>query len=393
MATSIKKKIAVVLVDRANYGRLKPVLKILKESDQIQLMLICAGSMLLNRFGSAVDIVRADGFEIDEEVYIEVEGSHLATMTKSIGLGIIEFTQVLSRLKPDFAMVIGDRYEVLSVAIAAVYQNICLIHFQGGEVSGSIDELTRHAITKLSHYHFPATKRAGDNVLAMGEDPKTVFPFGCPSVDVVANVTKELPSDVFDSLGMGKHIDFSKKFILVVFHPVTTEFDDSKEQMESLLNAVKETQEQAILLWPNIDAFSDKISKVIRGFRERNKDYPLHLYKNFPPDVYIAVLVKAACAVGNSSSFVRDASFVGTPVVLVGTRQDGRERCSSVIRVESKKEDIFAAIKKQLSNGRYKCSNLYGQPGVSNKIVKTLVSLKPYTQKKLHYTNSTGTIV
>ena len=164
MATSIKKKIAVVLVDRANYGRLKPVLKILKENDQIQLMLICAGSMLLNRFGSTVDIVRADGFELDEEVYIEVEGSHLATMTKSIGLGIIEFTQVLSRLKPDFAMVIGDRYEVLSVAIAAVYQNICLIHFQGGEVSGSIDELTRHAITKLSHYHFPATKRAGDNV-------------------------------------------------------------------------------------------------------------------------------------------------------------------------------------------------------------------------------------
>ena len=145
----MKRKIAVVLADRANYGRLKPVLKNLKESDQIQLMLICAGSMLLNRFGSAVDIVRADGFDIDEEVYIEVEGSHLVTMTKSIGLGIIEFTQVFSRLMPDFVLIIGDRYEVLSVAISAVYQNICLIHIQGGEVSGSNDELTRHAITKL----------------------------------------------------------------------------------------------------------------------------------------------------------------------------------------------------------------------------------------------------
>jgi len=383
MTSSMKRKIAVVLADRANYGRLKPVLKNLKESDQIQLMLICAGSMLLNRFGSAVDIVRADGFDIDEEVYIEVEGSHLVTMTKSIGLGIIEFTQVFSRLKPDFVLIIGDRYEVLSVAISAVYQNICLIHVQGGEVSGSIDELTRHAITKLSHYHFPATKRAGEHILAMGEDPKTVFPFGCPSADVVANVTKGPSSDLFDSLGIGKHIDFSKRFILVVFHPVTTEFGDSKEQIESLLNAVKETQEQAIVLWPNIDAFSDKISRVIRGFRERNKDYPLHLYKNFPPDVFIAVLAKTACAVGNSSSFVRDASFVGTPVVLVGTRQDGRERCGSVIRVESKREDIFAAIKKQLSNGRYKCSNLYGEPGVSNKIVETITTLKPYTQKRL----------
>ena len=379
----MKRKIAVVLADRANYGRLKPVLKNLKESDQIQLMLICAGSMLLNRFGSAVDIVRADGFDIDEEVYIEVEGSHLVTMTKSIGLGIIEFTQVFSRLMPDFVLIIGDRYEVLSVAISAVYQNICLIHIQGGEVSGSIDELTRHAITKLSHYHFPATKRAGEHILAMGEDPKTVFPFGCPSADVVANVTKGPSSDLFDSLGIGKHIDFSKRFILVVFHPVTTESGDSKEQIESLLNAVKETQEQAIVLWPNIDAFSDEISRVIRGFRERNKDYPLHLYKNFPPDVFIAVLAKTACAVGNSSSFVRDASFVGTPVVLVGTRQDGRERCGSVIRVESKREDIFAAIKKQLSNGRYKCSNLYGEPGVSNKIVETITTLKPYTQKRL----------
>jgi UDP-hydrolysing UDP-N-acetyl-D-glucosamine 2-epimerase len=383
MTSSMKKKIAVVLADRANYGRLKPVLKNLKESDQIQLMLICAGSMLLNRFGSAVDIVRADGFDIDEEVYIEVEGSHLVTMTKSIGLGIIEFTQVFSRLMPDFVLIIGDRYEVLSVAISAVYQNICLIHIQGGEVSGSIDELTRHAITKLSHYHFPATKRAGEHILAMGEDPKTVFPFGCPSADVVANVTKGPSSDLFDSLGIGKHIDFSKRFILVVFHPVTTESGDSKEQIESLLNAVKETQEQAIVLWPNIDAFSDEISRVIRGFRERNKDYPLHLYKNFPPDVFIAVLAKTACAVGNSSSFVRDASFVGTPVVLVGTRQDGRERCGSVIRVESKREDIFAAIKKQLSNGRYKCSNLYGEPGVSNKIVETITTLKPYTQKRL----------
>jgi len=381
----MKRKVAVVLVDRANYGRLKPVLKLLKDSDQMQLMLICAGSMLLNRFGSAVDIVRADGFDIEEEVYIEVEGSHLATMTKSIGLGIIEFTQVFSRLKPDFVMIIGDRYEVLSVAIAAVYQNICLIHVQGGEVSGSIDELTRHAITKLSHYHFPATKRASNNVLTMGEDPKTVFPFGCPSVDVVTDVTKDLSSDVFDSLGMGKHIDFSKRFILVVFHPVTTEFGDSKEQMKSLLNAVKETQDQAILLWPNIDAFSDKISRVVRKFSARNTNYPLHIYKNLPPDLYIAVLAKAACAVGNSSSFVRDASFIGTPVVLVGTRQDGRECCSSVIRVKSKKEDIYTAIKKQLSNGRYKCSDLYGQPGVSYKIVETLLSLKPYTQKRLFF--------
>jgi UDP-hydrolysing UDP-N-acetyl-D-glucosamine 2-epimerase len=341
--------------------------------------------MLLDRFGSSVDIVKSDGFDIEEKVYIEVEGSQLVTMTKSIGLGIVEFTQVFSRLKPDFVIIIGDRYEVLSVAIAAVYQNICLIHIQGGEVSGTIDEITRHTITKLAHYHFPATKRAGEHVVAMGEDPKTVFPLGCPSVDLVTNATKKLSSKTLDTLGMGRHIDVKKEFILVVYHPVTTEVSSRNAQMRILLDAVKETKKQAIVLWPNIDPFSDRISRDIRSFRECNKGYPIHMYKNFEPNVYISILANAACAVGNSSSFVRDASFIGVPVVLVGARQDGREWSESVIRVEHRKNDILLAIQKQLSNGRYKCSDLYGKPGVSNKIVETILSLRPYNQKRLHY--------
>ena len=390
MTSSKKRKIAVVLVDRANYGRLKLVLKLLKDCKEIELELICTGSMLLDRFGSAVDIVKADGFDVEEKVYIEVEGSHHVTMTKSIGLGIVEFTQVFSRLKPDFVMIIGDRYEALSVAIAAVYQNICLIHIQGGEVSGSIDEITRHTITKLAHYHFPATKRAGKHIVAMGEDPKTVFPLGCPSVDLVVNATKKLSSKTLDNLGMGKHIDINKEFILVVYHPVTTEINSENAQMRVLLDAIKETRKQAIVLWPNIDPLSDKISKEIRNFREHNKDYPIHMYKNFAPNVYNSILAKAACAVGNSSSFVRDASFIGVPVVLVGTRQDGRELGDSVIRVEPEKNDILLAIQKQLSNGRYKCSDLYGKPGVSKKIVETILSFKPYSQKKLYFAITEG---
>jgi len=135
---------------------------------------------------------------------------------------------------------------------------------------------------------------------------------------------------------------------------------------------------------------SDKISKDIRNFREDNKDYPIHMYKNFDPNVYISILAKAACAVGNSSSFVRDASFIGVPVVLVGTRQDGRELGDSVIRVEPEKNDILLAIQKQLSNGRYKCSDLYGKPGVSKKIVETILSFKPYSQKKLYFAITEG---
>jgi len=384
MAAS-KRKIAVVLVDRANYGRLKPVMEAMREIPQIELQVVCAGTMLLDRFGMARDLVIADGFRVDEEIYMELEGSVLSTMAKSIGMGIIEFASAFQRLKPDFVLIIGDRYEALSAAIAAVYQNICLVHLQGGEVTGSIDESARHAITKLAHYHFPATKRAGDYVLAMGENPRTVFPMGCPSADVVANANKDIPVELLDRIGVGKHIDFSKPYLLVLFHPVTTEFGTAEQQMEELLYAVKETKEQVIMLWPNIDADSDGISQAIRRFREFNREYPLHAYKNFEPEVYIPILANTACAIGNSSSFVRDASYLGTPVVLVGSRQDGREWCNAVKRVDPVKIEILSAIQEQLSNGKYSGSDLYGTPNVSKRIAEMLLKLKPYTQKRLYY--------
>ncbi len=385
MSESKKRKIAVVLVDRANYGRLKPVMQVMRDTPEIDMQVVCAGAMLLDKFGKTRDNVESDGFKIDEEVYMEVEGSVLGTMAKSIGLGIIEFASTFQLLKPDFVLIIGDRYEALSAAIAAVYQNICLIHLQGGEVTGSIDESARHAITKLAHYHFPATKRSGEYIMAMGEDPKTVFPLGCPSADVVASAQKELPLKLLDRLGVGICIDFSKPYLLVVFHPVTTEFGVAEQQMEELLDALYETKKQVVLLWPNIDADSDGISQAIRRFREFKRDYPLHAYKNFGPETYIPLLAKAACLVGNSSSFVRDASYLGTPVVLVGSRQDGREWSKAVKRIDPIKMQILKAINEQLSNGRYPSCDIYGIPGVSKKIVKILQSIKSYSQKRLHY--------
>lgn len=378
-------KITVVLVDRANYGRLKPVMVEMKSRPDMQLQVVCAGTMLLEKFGKSKHVVSDDGFEIDEEVYLEIDGSVPATMTKSIGLGVIEFSSVFRKLSPDFVLVIGDRYEALAAAIAAVYQNICLIHVQGGEVTGSIDESTRHAITKLAHYHFPATKRSGDYIVRMGEDPKTVFPLGCPSADVVAHASRSIPSGLLAHLGVGVDIDFSQPYLLVLFHPVTTEFAEAETQMEQLLEAVKETGQQIVLLWPNIDAGSDSISNVIRRFREYHHDLPLRAYKNFEPEIYIPLLEKAACAAGNSSSFIREASFLGTPVVLVGSRQDGREWCNSVKRVEPEKAEIIESIRAQLEHGPYPASPLYGSAGVSKRIADTLLTLEPYSQKRLAY--------
>src|SRR3990167_9236195 len=170
-----KKRVLVVLVDRANYGRMRPVMRELKRNARIELLTVCAGTMLLERFGNAKEIVIRDGFRVDGEIYLELEGSVPVTMTKTVGMGVIEFASEFRRLKPDFVFVVGDRYEALAAAIATVFQNYCLIHLQGGEVSGSIDESTRHAITKTAINLFAATKRAGDYIARMGETPTTIF--------------------------------------------------------------------------------------------------------------------------------------------------------------------------------------------------------------------------
>lgn len=381
----MKKKIAVVLVNRANYARMKPVMQALQQESDIDMQTICAGSMLLDRYGCARNVVAADGFPVESEVYLQLEGSVPITMVKSIGLAVIEFASEFSRMKPDFVLMIGDRYEAMAAAIAAAYQNICLIHLQGGEISGSIDESTRHAITKLAHYHFPATQRAAEYIVAMGEDPETVFPLGCPTSDVVLAASNDLPEDVLGRLGVGTAIDFSKPYLLVLFHPVTTDIGHQEEQMEAVLETVRRLNIQTVLLWPNIDAGSDLVSQAIRRFREFHHEFPLHAYKNLPPDVYIPLLNHAACCIGNSSSFVRETSFFGTPVVLVGSRQDGREWSPSVERVDPLQPEIEAAAQRQLAHGRYEVSNLYGGPGVSSRIAAQIAKLRPYAQKQLHY--------
>jgi len=374
--------ITAVLVDRANYGRLKPVLEIMRDDSDIKLNLVCTGTMLLDRFGKAIELVKNDGFNVSEEIYIELEGSVPSTMAKSIGLAIIELSNVFQKQSPDFVLLIGDRSEALGAAIAAVYQNLCLIHIQGGEITGSIDESARHAITKLAHYHFPSTKQSGKNIVQMGEHKECVFTYGCPSADVIYKSRKDISSEPLKT-GVGPDLDLSKDYLLVLFHPVTTEYSSSEEQMEELLSAVKELNMQTVLIWPNIDAGADGVSQAIRKFRENNNQIKLHAYKNFEPEEYIPLLDNAVCAIGNSSSFIRDASFLGTPIVLVGSRQDGRECSGAVMKVEPKKEEIVQKIKIQLNHGSYRISDLYGQKGVSKKIVTRIKNLTKYSQKRL----------
>ena len=386
MTEQPKRKVCVVLVDRANYGRMKPVMHAIQRRRGLQLQVLATGTMVLERFDQPVRVVRGDGFDVDGEIYIELEGSTPTTMAKSIGFGLVEFASEFHRLKPDIVVLIGDRYEALAAAIAAAYMNITLMHIQGGEVSGSIDESARHAITKFAHFHFPSTQRAADYLVRMGERPDTVLGTGCPSSDIARSLSRQLSPEVVNEHGGGLEIDVASPFLLLVFHPTTTEFGGEQRQMQVLLSALDSLRQQTLLLWPNIDAGSDHISKAIRVYRAQGNVGWMRTLTNLTPENYLQVLASAACAVGNSSSFVRDAGYFGTPVVLVGNRQNGRETDEHVIRVPMEMDAIVATIKKQLDHGRYPPSALYGDGHVSARIAEALEKLTPYRQKQLAFT-------
>ncbi len=366
---------------------MKPVMKAVQQHPELELQTICTGTMLLERFGEAVRIVEKDGFKIDGRIFVELEGSVPTTMAKSVGFAMIEFSSEYHRLRPDIVLLIGDRYEALAATISAAYMNLCLCHIQGGEVSGSIDESARHAITKFAHYHFPATRRAAEYVARMGESPETVLSIGCPSSDLVASVNHDGLEDIINLSGNGCRINPANPFLLTVFHPITTEFGGETEQAENLLEALNRIAYPTVLLWPNIDAGSDHISKLIRVFRDRKHTHWLRTLINLSPEDYLKVLSATSCAVGNSSSFVRDAGYFGTPVVLVGDRQKGREHDVHVVPVAVETEKIENAIRSQLKHGKYKPSTLYGDGNVGRRIAEHIARLTPYAQKRLSYIN------
>jgi UDP-hydrolysing UDP-N-acetyl-D-glucosamine 2-epimerase len=361
-------------------------MKAIEARPDLELQTLCTGTMLLERFGRAVDIVRQDGFDIDGQVFVELEGSVPATMAKSLGFATIEMATELKRLDPDVLLVIGDRYEALAAALAAAYQNIPIAHIQGGEVSGSIDECARHAISKFAHFHFPATERAASYLVRMGEDPARVFHVGCPVGDYINSLDTDLPEDLFQTSGVGAPLQAGEPYFLVIFHPVTTEFGREAAEAEELLAALHDLRQPTVWLWPNIDAGSDHISQCLRRYREFHPENDwLRLVKNLPPEIFQKVLKKAACAIGNSSSFIRDSTFSGTPVVIIGDRQLGREIAENVSIADCRTDLIKAAVTEKLEHGRYEPSPLYGDGGASKRIADTLSSVRLYSQKRLHY--------
>ncbi len=380
-----KRKICVVVTARPSYSRIKSALQAIKDHPDLELLLVIAASALLGRYGTAVKFIERDGFDITAKVFNVLEGGNLAAQAKTTGLGIIELTNVFENLKPDAVLTVADRFETMSTAIAASYLNIPLVHVQGGEVTGNIDEKVRHAITKLADVHFVASRKAQERVYKMGEVADTIFLTGCPSIDLAHEIYLDgaLNFDPYERYGgVGEQPDFSKGYLIVMQHPVTTEYEQSRAQVTQTLEAIQELKLPTFWFWPNVDAGSDGTSNAIRSFRENQDIDHIHFFKNMGPYDFLRFLKNSLCLIGNSSVGIRECAYIGVPVVNIGSRQNGRERGGNVIDVDYDKTNIKKAIQKQIDHGTFAQDRTYGE-GDAGKKMADLLAVVPLTYHKV----------
>lgn len=384
----MKRKVGVVVTARPSYARIKSAMQAIVKHPDLELQLIIAASALLDRYGNIVKYVERDGFEIAAKVYIILEGENLITSAKSTGLGIMELATNFDNLKPDVVITVADRYETMATAVSASYMNIPVAHVQGGEVTGSIDEKVRHAVTKLSNLHFVSTEKSAERVIRMGENPDKVFVTGCPSIDLAFEVQKSpaLDFNPYEKYGgVGDQMDYKNGYVVVMQHPVTTEFGNGMDQVTETLEAVQSVGMPVFLFWPNVDAGSDGVSRGIRRFREHGKSDNIHFFKNMEPEDFLKLIYNSKGIIGNSSVAIRESSFLGIPAVNIGNRQEGRERGKNVIDVPYDRVMIEQAIRQQLQHGKYESDMIYGHGSAGEKIADLLSKADMSINKKLTY--------
>lgn len=385
---SNKRKICFVITSGIHYGRSKLILEHFKKHKAVDLKIIVGASAILPNYADVISLMERDGFEYNAKITMVLEGGNPIAMAKTTGIGVTEFATAFDNLRPDVVVLRGDRYEVLAPAIAAAYLNIPIAHIEGGDVTGTIDESVRHAITKLAHIHFTTNEDARRRVLLMGEHPDHVHNVGASELEFVVRNNFEVSNKLVNSWGVGDAVNIRKPFFIAMQHPVTSEVGQNRKHTEEVLNAMyeltNETGIPVIWFWPNVDAGTDEVSKAIRVFRENVKPHHIRFLKYLPPEEFLGLLKKTACLIGNSSAGIKECSYLGIPVVNIGTRQSGRARAENVVDVSYDRAEIKKAVKKQLAHGRYAKSHLYYKKGTAEKIVKTLASAPLYVQKRFY---------
>ncbi|MBU1036418.1 UDP-N-acetylglucosamine 2-epimerase (hydrolyzing), partial [Patescibacteria group bacterium] len=311
-----------------------------------------------------------------------LEGNETITKAKTAGLGLIEFTTLYNKIKPDLVVIRGDRFEILAAALAAAYMNIPVAHIEGGDLSGTIDESVRHAITKMAHIHFATNEASKNRILKMGERPEYVFNYGSPEIEVVERLANQNNDNInLNITGSGADLDFNQSFLMVIYHPVTTEIEKTSEYTRILLQAIYEFNQPTLWFWPNYDAGAEDIAHELRVFKDKTPGYKVKFMRFLPPKKFLTLLKNTQCLIGNSSAGIKECSYLGIPVVNVGSRQQNRLRGSNIMDVEYDKEKIKKVISKQLMVGRYPKADLYFSNNTSRKIAETLATIKLYIQK------------
>ena len=366
------KKIVFVLTSRGNYAKLKNLIKIFLASKKYRVHIIIGGSLVLDKYSKIIQKELIKNFKFKESIFFHVEGENNLTMIKSCALALNELGIIFNKIRPNFVFVLADRFETISIAIAASFLNIKLIHIEGGENSGSIDDKIRNAVSNFSDYHFPCTNQSAKRLINMGFMKSKVLNVGATSFDEFVKLDLNDIS-FFNSIqkttGVGKKIHLKKKqYLIIVQHPVTTEYDENLKNINKTISAIQKLKFPMIWLWPNMDAGSDGTSKGIRTFREKVNPDNIHFFKSLSIEYFAPLLKNSCCIVGNSSTGLREASFLGVPCVNIGTRQINREQARNVINVDYDAEEIYQAIKKQIRKKTTQISKLYGDGKASQKI-------------------------
>jgi GDP/UDP-N,N'-diacetylbacillosamine 2-epimerase (hydrolysing) len=375
-------RILTLVERRADYSRMRMILKEMYKDPFFEVYLIVTGICLLDVHGKDIDYIKEDGFDINSEVpmFSDNERNTNVSMVRALAKVLDGVTTEIEKFKPDLVLTGFDIGANLATTIAAAHMNIPVAHIQGGEVTGSIDESIRHAMSKFSHIHFPATEDSRKRLIRLGENPDFVFNVGCPSIDTIVK------TPIIDKKNLEEkfNIDFTKPVILLIQHPVTTESAESKEQILNTINVIKDLEIQALVALPNNDAGSSDIIAEI-------KNSGLSWYPSLSTDEFVNIYRNIWAIVGNSSSGIHESVTFGIPAVNIGTRQQDRERADNVIDVSYKKSDIKFGIKKALFNDSFRkkvknMENPYGKGDSSEKIIKLLknINLDGIVQKRFY---------
>lgn len=363
--------IAAITGSRGEWGYIRPILKLIDGDPALDYRIVTTHMHLLPTFGSSVREIERDGFHVDERIYMTFDGYNSVTMTKSLAVFLLELPTVLQRLRPDLILLAGDRGEQLMGALAGLHLGIPVAHIQAGELTGNVDGIVRHAITKLAHIHFAANEEFAERVRRMGEQDFRIFVTGAPLVDELV----EGPITSEDELRTKYRLSDPERLVLTVQHPVTEEESAAGEQVTETIHALAELNWPTIFVYPNADAGSEPIRQQLAALKRPH----VRLFRNLPRQDYLGLMRMATVVLGNSSSGIMEAPSFGKPTVNIGRRQNGRPQSTNVINVGYVRGDIVQAMRRAtsaefLAQART-AKNPYGDGNASRRIVDVLKTI------------------